>query len=87
MLLRILLENLTRLLLIGAASMMGLAFLELAAQLLGQSLLRSYYSPGRLMELSATLAVLAIALLLRDVRNGLKIDRESRPQARDRETS
>jgi hypothetical protein len=74
MLLRVLLENLTRLLLIGAIGLMGLAVLELLAQLIGQSLVGNYYSAGRLLELSAVFAVLAIALILRDIKLSLRQD-------------
>ena len=72
MLLRVLLENLTRLLLVGTILLMGVAVLELALQALGLSLIGNYYAAGRLLEMSAIFAVVAIALTLREIRELLR---------------
>ena len=42
---------------------MALAIIEYAANLSGYTLLHQEHSPGRLLELAAALAVIAIALL------------------------
>ena len=69
MLLRVLLENLTRLLLIGSVGLLGLALVELLVQTVGLSILGNFYSAGRLLEVSAILAVIAIAFILRDIKH------------------
>ena len=50
-------------LLLGSLLLMALAIIEYAANLSGYTLLHQEHSPGRLLELAAALAVIAIALL------------------------
>ena len=49
-----------------------LAFAEGFAQLFGQSIISRLYSPGRLLELAATLLVFVIVQLLRQIRDELR---------------
>ena len=72
MLIRVLLENLTRLLLVGALVLVAVAVIELALQVLGVSVIAKYYAAGRLLEMAAVFAVIAIALILRDIRELLR---------------
>lgn len=51
-----------------------LAFVEGFVQILGGSLISRIYSPGRLLELAATLLVFVIVQLLRQIRDELKSD-------------
>jgi hypothetical protein len=57
---------------VGAFLLIVLAVVEQAANLFGYTVLRGAYSAGRLMELAATLVVVVIALLLRQVREELR---------------
>jgi uncharacterized membrane protein YjjP (DUF1212 family) len=52
--------------------LLAISVLEKAAILMGYSILRRAYTPGRLLELSALLVVFVIALLLRQIREELK---------------
>lgn len=54
-----------------ALAMLALGFLEIAANLLGFSVLRGVYTAGRLVELSAALVVFVMAVLLRQIRDAL----------------
>jgi len=49
-----------------------LAFAEAFVQIFGQSLISRFYSPGRLLELAATLLVFVIVQLLRQIRDELR---------------
>lgn len=49
-----------------------IAFVELFANLLGLSITRDAYAPGRLIELSAALLMFVITILLRQIRNTLR---------------
>ena len=49
-----------------------LAFAEGFVQLFGDSLIFRIYSPGRLLELAATLLVFVIVQLLRQIRDELR---------------
>lgn len=49
-----------------------LAFAEGLAELFGRSLIDNIYSPGRLLELAATLLVFVIVQLLRQIRDELR---------------
>ena len=51
-----------------------LAFVEGFVELFGGSLISRFYSPGRLLELAATLLVFVIVQLLRQIRDELKSD-------------
>ena len=75
MFLRVLLENATRAFFLLSAILIGVSFAELAVQFFGASLIGNWYSPGRLLEIAATLLVMAIALLLREIRNELRSHR------------
>ncbi|MGH8308747.1 MAG: hypothetical protein ACRETX_03025 [Steroidobacteraceae bacterium] len=63
---------LSRIVVVGAFALVGLAIIEYAANLLGYTLLREVYSAGRLIELAAALLVIVIALLLRQIRDELR---------------
>ena len=49
-----------------------LAFAEGFAQIFGLSLIAGLYSPGRLLELAATLLVFVVVQLLRQIRDELR---------------
>ena len=49
-----------------------LAFAEGFVQLFGRSLVAHLYSPGRLLELAATLLVFIVVQLLRQIRDELR---------------
>ena len=61
-----------RLVFIGAAFGIALAFVELATNLIGGSLIDHAYSPGRILELSAALMTYVIAVLIWEVLAELK---------------
>jgi hypothetical protein len=56
----------------GALALIALAVLESVANTFGYSLVRESYRPGRLIEFAAMSAVLASALLLRQIREELR---------------
>ena len=66
------LEYLARAVFVVAAIAVPLAFLELAAQSLGKSVVMGLYSPGRLLELAAFLLIFVITVLLRQIRDELR---------------
>jgi hypothetical protein len=61
-----------RLFFAGAAVLFILAVLERICNLLGYTILRGYFDPGRLLEWSIILVIFVIALLLRQIREQLK---------------
>ena len=67
-----LLHNVARLVFLGASTMIVLAFLEGIGQLFGVSLIDRMYSPGRLLELAATLLIFVIVVLLREIRDSIR---------------
>jgi hypothetical protein len=56
----------------GALALIALAVLESLANGFGYSLVHESYRPGRLIEFAAMSAVLASALLLRQIREELR---------------
>ena len=56
----------------GAAFGMAIAFIELAANLFGASIINHEYSPGRIFELAATLMTYVIAVLAWEILAELK---------------
>jgi hypothetical protein len=60
-----------RILFVGAFALMGLAVIERLANLLGYTVLGGATLPGRLLEVSATVMVFVIALVLRQIRDRL----------------
>ena len=66
------LHNLARVVFVGAVAALFLAFVELAAQRVGTSVVAGSYAPGRIIELAAALLVLVIAITLREIRDALK---------------
>ncbi len=70
-------RHFARMLFIIAAAAIVVAFLEWIADLLGFSIIGELYDPGRLLELAATLLVFVIAVLLRQIRDGLREGRSS----------
>lgn len=65
------LQNLARLVFVGALLAFLLAFLELLGEFANFSVIGGYYSPGRLVELAAALLTLVIAIRLREIRDRL----------------
>lgn len=65
-------STVSRLFVTGALALITIASVEYIANLLGYTLLRHMYSAGRLIELAAALAVIVIALLLRQIREELR---------------
>jgi len=57
---------------LASAALIALAFIELAAQFAGTTLLSYRYSAGRLLEISAMMLVYVIAVLLREIREDLR---------------
>ncbi len=62
----------SRVVVVGALLLIGLAVIEYPANLLGYTVLRGIYTTGRLIELAAALLVIVIALLLREIRDELR---------------
>ncbi len=54
-----------------ALAMLAVGFVEIAANLLGYTVLSRAYTGGRLVELSAALLVFVVAVLLRQIRDAL----------------
>ena len=69
------LNSITRFAFILAVLAAALAILERVAYAMGYTLLRGTISGGRLLEISATLAIFVIALLLREIRDVLRVQR------------
>lgn len=61
------LHHLARLVFVGALLAFLLAALELVGQFANFSLIRGYYTPGRLVELAAALLTLVIAIRLGEI--------------------
>ena len=74
MYLQVFLTNSKRALFFASATLIALAFIELAAQLVGTTLMsyRHSYSAGRLLEISATMLIYVIAVQLREIRDELR---------------
>ena len=66
------LNHIANAVLLVAAITVPFAFVELAAQFLGKSLTNGIYSPGRIIELTAMLLILAIAIWLRQIHIALQ---------------
>ena len=60
---------LTRVFFYAALAVLGIGIIELLVNFFGYTILRGSYMPGRLIELSAALMVIVIALLLRQIRD------------------
>ena len=54
-----------------ALAVLAIGFVELAANLLGTSVMSGGYTAGRMIEVSAALVVFVIAVLLRQIRDAL----------------
>jgi hypothetical protein len=63
---------LSRVLFAGAFLLLAIAFLERIVVAYGYTILRGSVTGGRLLEISATIVVFLIALLLRQIRDELK---------------
>ena len=63
--------SLRRLLFLGALILAAVAAFEKLATLIGYTLLRGHYSPGRLLEYSAVALLFVIALQLREIETSL----------------
>ena len=61
------LHNSARIVFIGASAAILLAFLELGAQFFGTSLIGNAYAAGRILELSATLLIYVLTVLVWEV--------------------
>ena len=75
MYLQVFLTNSKRALFLAAAALIALAFIELAAQLVGTTLMNYRYSAGRLLEISATMLIYVIAVQLREIRDEIRAKR------------
>ena len=62
----------SRVLFVVASILIILAIAEAFIQIFGISLISRFYSPGRMMELAATLLIFSIANLLRQIRDSLR---------------
>ena len=62
----------SRVFVIGAFVLLALAILEKVVHLFGYTLLREFYSPGRLLEFAAVGLLFVVVLLLRQIREDLK---------------
>ncbi len=62
---------------LGASVLLILAVTERAANTFGYTILRGYYTGGRLLEFSAILMIFVIALLLRQLREEVRNRRTS----------
>ena len=69
---QVFLTNSKRALFFASATLIALAFIELAAQLAGTTLMSYRYSAGRLLEISATMLIYVIAVQLREIRDELR---------------
>jgi hypothetical protein len=56
----------------GTAATIALGVIEYTANVFGYTVLRQWHTPGRLIEFGAMLAVIVIALLLRQIRDELR---------------
>ncbi|HAK96302.1 MAG TPA: hypothetical protein DCM87_15245 [Planctomycetes bacterium] len=56
----------------GAFVLLVLALLEKFINLCGYTLLREFYTPGRLLEFAAVGLLFVVVLLLRQIRDGMK---------------
>ena len=66
-----------RLLFFLALGVLSVAMIEIFLNFLDYTILRGIYNPGRLIELSAALLVFVIAVLLRQIRDG--VTKQRRP--------
>ena len=62
----------SRVMFIAASILIVVAIAEAFIQIFGISLISRFYSPGRMMELAATLLIFSIANLLRQIRDTLR---------------
>jgi uncharacterized membrane protein len=60
-------------LVIAAVILIIVAIAEAGIQLFGYSLISSYYSPGRIMELSAIFLLLVVVQMLHQIRDTLRM--------------
>ena len=70
-------KHLARTLFIIASVAIAVAFLEWIGDFVGFSLIGDMYTAGRLVELSAALLVLVVAVLLRQIRDELRTGQDS----------
>jgi len=56
----------------AASVLLALSVLEAVARKLGYTILRSSFAPGRLLEYAAMLLVFVVAILLRQIRDGVR---------------
>ena len=65
-------SNISRICFVAALCLITAAGVQFVFNLLGYTILHFNYQPGRLVELAAALSVLAIAGLLRQIRDELR---------------
>jgi hypothetical protein len=65
-------SGLSRIFTFGAVALIALAVIEYTANVFGYTVMHETRRPGRLIELAAALAVIVIALLLRQIREELR---------------
>jgi hypothetical protein len=57
---------------VAAFVLLALSVLEAVAHQMGYTILRNSFLPGRLLEYAAILLVFVVAILLRQIRDGVK---------------
>ena len=62
----------SRVFFLGAFVLLALSVLEGAARMMGYTILRHTFEPGRLLEYAVILLIFVVALLLRQIRDGVK---------------
>jgi hypothetical protein len=61
-----------RLAFFAAFLLLAIAALEYLVNFLGFTILRSLYTPGRLLEIASVMILFVVALLLRQIRDGMQ---------------
>ena len=62
----------SRVFFLGAVVLLALSILEGAAHVMGYTILRRTFEPGRLLEYAVILLVFVVAMLLRQIRDGVR---------------
>lgn len=62
----------SRVFFLGAVVLLALSVLEGGARVMGYTILRRTFEPGRLLEYAVILLVFVVAMLLRQIRDGVR---------------
>ncbi len=57
---------------VGGFALLGLAFVEGIVNVFGYTIVRTAYTPGRILEFSASALLFVVVLLLRQIREHLR---------------